>query len=334
MASPGALWGSPRIPWDWKVNIAFSHLLGTSPRTRQAHEDHINADEQITSPMRSLYPTMLHEMHANAPGFDSPAKQLGWRQYEADERFHSLWVSDAPNPLAGPVLQTLISQLEARGLGLRGFRDLQDIIRNYRAVCGLPTTFRRIAVPLVDWLMMTDNERISSAIVLTLRMLADYHRSALVPYHVSIMRSVLTARKHYASTQFVIYGISELTEQIVEACDPETLLGEVVSMLQAISDPEYADTIVMGLSVAAKLVHRLKQITSQSIIERTGSYAASCVSDDKCTEVRESGIKLATELSVWVTEEAFWKIFAGIHGGTKGLLEYYVEKLKRELQED
>ena len=105
-------------------------------------------------------------------------------------------------------------------------------------------------------------------------------------------------------------------------------------MLQAISEPEAVETIVMGLLVAADLVHRLKQITSQSIIERTGSYAASCLSSDKPTEIRESGIKLATELSVWVTEEAFWKIFAQVHEGTKGLLRYYLEKLKRELQEE
>ncbi len=350
---------SPRAINSRKENLSFKSQYAHEPRPLKVYEDPVNE----LSNGHSYPPPLLHNLRAldelpvnestkNRQALDhlllaeepqTPEYHQKWLALEAAERRRISASENIENPrMARKILDSGIERIRARTLDVHGFRKLQALIRTARdSIWEDGYKFDELITPLMEYLESPDNEAalrsgkaqdLKTQGLVTVRLLLQHQPKHFSGYYSRALTAVLTARKHYNSTSYIVCGLEETAESVVQECDPPLCVESIMDLLaeQDTADAAETKTISMALYVLAGLLHRGQEENSTMRLTshqefKLGSTAARFLADTN-PDIRRAVIEFVLEFHDTVDHDRFWELVAGGRDDHRSLITYYLAR--------
>ena len=307
---------------------------------------------------RSHTPKPLGELPVNEPsnqlrlGFDhqsstesrpSSDSHKKWLAMEAAEKRRTNASENIDDPqVAKKIFESGIDRVQSRTLDVHGFRKLQSLIRTSADIIWKDgCRFDQLLLPLLKYLE-TPNDELSprsgkaqdlkTQVLVTVRLMLQYQpKQSLINYPRTLC-AVIVARKYCYPTSYIISGLDETAERIVDLCDPEPCIDSVLDLL----DNERAQnaktgTTSFGLHMLADLLRRGRNGKDTRFLlageqeERMGSMGMEFLADTE-PEIRQAVMEMLVELHDSVDEESFWGLLAGARDDRRSLVTYYLAR--------
>lgn len=223
---------------------------------------------------------VLEELPINEPATYQPPR-IGPLFAEVTDKsgYHKNWkeqvkvegrsVSDRnDNPyLMRRILASGITRLRAGTLDVHGFRRLQGLIRDSEDVWDEGVKFDELLELLLETLESPNRndsiatnaraqDQLKAQVLMTIRLLLRREVKYFSTYYPRALTALISARKHHISTSHIVSGLEEVSEMIVEKCDPIECISSVLDLLETDILRTY-QTIYMALHALSGLLQRM-----------------------------------------------------------------------------
>lgn len=251
-----------------------------------------------------------------------------------------------PDPSASPdksrqnsrLLESGVTRVKARTLDVHGFRKLQSLIRDNKAVL-TGDKFEALLLGLFDFLQDplegTAPERaqdVKSQILGTIKLLLKKERFNFQPYVSTGLEALLKARSAYDARTYIVSGLELLADELVVLGDASELVMTLTKFLSQADDstPEGCRALSMGTHALKQLLEgKTGYVPSETELTNLGSLQGRClVSAD--SGVRRDAVQLCVAMHARVGEGEFWRVMGGLGEDPKNLITYYIVKRQRE----
>ncbi|KAK2066812.1 hypothetical protein P8C59_000596 [Phyllachora maydis] len=313
------------------------HLTPT--KTVQVYEDPVT-EEGRTTPNPEFTGSVLEDKAVN-----EAAAQV---QHPTEENGIITSPPSSPERMKQNVrlLESGIAKVRAQSLDVHGFRKLQSIIRDNKAVFTddtfkalLTGLFAYLECPLVQ-LTPEKSQDVKAQILATIRLLRKKLCDNFQPHVSAGLESLLRARAVYDSRTHIVAGLELLADELValgDASDMALVLSRATADLAADSDDARGRrSLSMGLHVLKELVDTRGGdepgafVLSDEELATMAALAARCL-DAADSGVRMDAVQLCVALHARVGGARFWAALQGVKDDPKNLITYYIAKRQREV---
>jgi len=238
------------------------------------------------------------------------------------------------------LLDSGITRVRAKTLDVHGFRKLQSLIRDNKAIFTddkfsalLAGLFQYLEDPL-SALTPEKAQDVKAQILATVKLLLKKERENFQPHVARGLECLIITRSAYDARTHIVAALEILSEELVTLGDASELAMAITKLLGNIQDSS-----VQGCRGLSMGLHMLKES-----LERRASYTPSdtelahlAALETRCLESADSGVRMdAVELCVAmhakVGESRFWGSLKGVKDDPKSLITYYIVKRQRDMQ--
>ncbi|KAF9870057.1 hypothetical protein CkaCkLH20_12416 [Colletotrichum karsti] len=236
------------------------------------------------------------------------------------------------------LLESGVTRVKAKSLDVHGFRKLQSIIRDGKAVFTdekfealLRGLFEYLEAPL-DNLAPERVQDVKAQILATIKLLLKKERDNFQPHVSRGLESLVETRSAYDSRVRIVSGLELLAEELVALGDPPEIVVVMAKLLQG-----KQDNSVEGSRCLATGLHVLKELLDKrtGFVPSEGELAQLAALAGRCLESADSGVRMgAVQLCVAlhsrIGDGPFWDLLKGAKDDPKNLITYYIAKKQRE----
>lgn len=265
-------------------NIRATSLMKETNAKLRVYEDPSGEGLDTTIAPTSTRPSaklnVLEELPINEPAAYQPPRIGPLLADETDKSgYHKDWKEQVKvegrfigdkndNPyLMRRILASGITRLRAGTLDVHGFRRLQGLIRDREDVWEGGAKFDELLELLLETLESPNRndsiatnaraqDQLKAQVLMTIRLLLRREVKYLSTYYARALTALISARKHHVSTSHIVSGLEEVSELIVEKCEPIECIEAVMDLLETDILRTY-QTIYMALYVLAGLLQRM-----------------------------------------------------------------------------
>lgn len=223
---------------------------------------------------------VLEELPINEPAAYQPPRIGPLLAEETDKSgYHKDWKEQVKvesrsigdkndNPyLMRRILASGITRLRAGTLDVHGFRRLQGLIRDREDVWEEGVKFDELLELLLETLESPNRndsiapnaraqDQLKAQVLMTIRLLLRRDVKYFSTYYPRALTALISARKHHVSTSHIVSGLEEVSEMVVEKCEPIECIDAVLDLLETDILRTY-QTIYMALYALAGLLQRM-----------------------------------------------------------------------------
>ncbi|TDZ51826.1 Protein STU1 [Colletotrichum trifolii] len=236
------------------------------------------------------------------------------------------------------LLDSGVTRVKAKSLDVHGFRKLQSIIRDNKAVFTdekfealLRGLFEYLEAPLAN-LAPEKVQDVKAQILATIKLLLKKERDNFQPHVSRGLESLVATRSAYDSRVRIVSGLELLAEELVGLGDPPEIIVVMTKLLRG-----KEDTSVEGSRCLATGLHVLKELLDKrtGFMPSGGELAQLAALAGRCLESSDSGVRMgAVQLCVAlhsrIGDGPFWELIKGAKNDPKNLITYYIAKKQRE----
>ncbi|EFQ33208.1 hypothetical protein CGRA01v4_08742 [Colletotrichum graminicola] len=236
------------------------------------------------------------------------------------------------------LLESGVTRVKAKSLDVHGFRKLQTIIKDNKAVfsdekfeallCGL---FEYLEAPL-ESLAPERVQDVKAQILATIKLLLKRERDNFQPHVSRGLESLVATRSAYDARTRIVSGLELLAEELVALGDPHEIVVVMVKLLQSKQDSsiEGSRCLATGLHVLKELLDKRTGFTpSEGELAQLGGLAGRCI-ESTDSGVRMGAVQLCVALHSRIGDGPFWELIKGAKDDPKNLITYYIAKKQRE----
>ncbi|KAK1596331.1 clasp N terminal-domain-containing protein [Colletotrichum navitas] len=236
------------------------------------------------------------------------------------------------------LLDSGVTRVKAKSLDVHGFRKLQTIIKDNKAVftdekfeallCGL---FEYLEAPLEN-LAPERVQDVKAQILATIKLLLKKERDNFQPHVSRGLESLVATRSAYDARTRIVSGLELLAEELVALGDPHEIVVVMVKLLQSKQDSsiEGSRCLATGLHVLKELLDKRTGFTaSEGELAQMGGLAGRCI-ESTDSGVRMGAVQLCVALHSRIGDGPFWELIKGAKDDPKNLITYYIAKKQRE----
>ncbi|KAF6815443.1 heat repeat containing protein [Colletotrichum sojae] len=236
------------------------------------------------------------------------------------------------------LLDSGVARVKAKSLDVHGFRKLQSIIRDNKAVFTddkfealLRGLFEYLEAPLAN-LTPEKVQDVKAQILATIKLLLKKERDNFQPHVSRGLESLVATRSAYDSRTRIVSGLELLAEELVGLGDPPEIVVVMTKLLQGKQDDsvEGSRCLATGLHVLKELLDkRTGFVPSESELAQLGGLAGRCL-ESTDSGVRMGAVQLCVALHTRIGDGPFWELIKGAKDDPKNLITYYIAKKQRE----
>ncbi|KAL2023379.1 hypothetical protein VTK56DRAFT_2736 [Thermocarpiscus australiensis] len=254
------------------------------------------------------------------------------------------------------LLDSGISKVQQKSLDVHGFRKLQGIIRDSKAVLTddkfdalVSGLFEFLESPLTQ-LPPEKAQDVKTQILATLKLLLKRMRDSFHPHVSRGLESLVRARATFGGRTHVVSGLELLASELAALGDASEIVLVLARLLAAMmsdadggnnnynnTDPAAAAatttgrSVSMGLHVLAEMMDaRGRAFTpSEAELGALAALAARCL-ESADSAVRMDAVLLCVALHARVGDARFWEALRGVRDDPKSLITYYIVRRQRE----
>jgi CLIP-associating protein 1/2 len=236
------------------------------------------------------------------------------------------------------LLDSGIAKIKAKSLDVHGFRKLQGMIRDNKAVWGddkfdvlLLGLFEYLEAPLAS-LTPEKVQDVKAQILATIKLMYRKDREAFRAHVPKGLESLLATRSCYDARAHIVSGLELLADELVTLADPKKTTDSITAQLRGEQMTlEGCRTLSMGLHVLKELIDVKKDfVPSEKEISEVCKLATGCLESSE-SGVRMDAVQLCVSLHARVGENRFWTSLGGVRDDPKSLITYYIVKRQREV---
>ena len=235
------------------------------------------------------------------------------------------------------LLDSAITKIKAKLLDVHGFRKLQGMIRDNKAMWSgdrfdllLLGLFEYLEAPLAS--MTADKvQDVKAQILATIKLMYKKDREAFRPYVSRGLQSILATRSSYDSRSHIVSGLELLAGELIIMSSASDSIGIITTRLRGESmSVEGCRSLSMGLHVLREVLEVKKDfIPSDTEIDDQRELATRCLESSE-SGVRSDAVQLCVSMHARLGESKFWETFGRVKDDPKSLITYYVVKRQRE----
>jgi CLIP-associating protein 1/2 len=235
------------------------------------------------------------------------------------------------------LLESGITRVKARTLDVHGFRKLQSLIRDHKALI-TDEKFDALVVGLFEYLespleSLTPEkiQDVKAQILATIKALLKKYRDNFQPHVSRGLESLLAARAGYDARTHIVSGLELLADELVPLGDASEITITMTRRLGTL-DPDTLGgrSLSMGLHILKQLIDtRAAFVPNEKEIQDLSGLASHCL-DSKESGVRMDAVQLCVALHARIGEATFWDSMKSVKDDPKSLITYYVVKRQRE----
>lgn len=165
------------------------------------------------------------------------------------------------------ILASGITRLRAGTLDVHGFRRLQGLIRDRGDIWEEGVKFDELLELLLETLESPNRndsiapnaraqDQLKAQVLMTIRLLLRKDVKYFSKHYPRALTALISARTHHVSTSHIVSGLEEVSEMIVEKCEPIQCIEAVLDLLETDILRTY-QTIYMALYALAGLLQRV-----------------------------------------------------------------------------
>ncbi|KAF6843503.1 heat repeat containing protein [Colletotrichum musicola] len=236
------------------------------------------------------------------------------------------------------LLDSGVTRVKAKSLDVHGFRKLQSIIRDNKAVFTddkfealLRGLFEYLEAPLAN-LAPEKVQDVKAQILATIKLLLKKERDNFQPHVSRGLESLVATRSAYDSRTRIVSGLELLAEELVGLGDPPEIVVVMTKLLQGKQDDsvEGSRCLATGLHVLKELLDkRTGFVPSESELAQLAGLAGRCL-ESTDSGVRMGAVQLCVALHTRIGDGPFWELIKGAKDDPKNLITYYIAKKQRE----
>ncbi|OHE94680.1 hypothetical protein CORC01_09989 [Colletotrichum orchidophilum] len=236
------------------------------------------------------------------------------------------------------LLDSGVTRVKAKSLDVHGFRKLQSIIRDNKAVFTdekfealLRGLFEYLESPL-ETLAPERVQDVKAQILATIKLLLKKERENFQPHVSRGLESLVATRSAYDSRTRIVSGLELLAEELVALGDPPEIVVVMTKLLQSKQDTtiEGSRCLATGLHVLKELLDKRTGFTpSDNELAQLAGLAGRCL-ESTDSGVRMGAVQLCVALHSRIGDVPFWELIKGAKDDPKNLITYYITKHQRE----
>ncbi|KAI0132140.1 clasp N terminal-domain-containing protein [Xylariales sp. AK1849] len=235
------------------------------------------------------------------------------------------------------LLDSGIKRVQAQSFDVHGFRRLQSLIRDNKALFTddkfdtlLVGLFEYLESPL-DTLAPEKIQDVKAQILATIKLLLKKARDNFQPHISRGLEALLATRAGYDARNHIVSGLELLADELVTIGDAATITVSMTRRLETIdTDTSGCRSLSMGLHILKQLIDtRLSFTPNESELTGLANLASRCL-ESKESAVRMDAVQLCVALHARMGEQVFWETMKGVKDDPKSLITYYVVKRQRE----
>lgn len=308
----------------------------TPAKTLQVYEDPFVESDATPKAATTVTGPVLEDKPVNENA--APARAATPENQEQPAPAADLAASPDKTRQTSRLLESGITRIKARTLDVHGFRKLQSLIRDNKAVL-TSEKFEALLLGLFGFLQDplegTAPERaqdVKSQILGTIKLLLKKERSSFQPFVSAGLEALLQARSAHDARTYIVSGLELLADELVTLGDASELVMTLTAFLARADDgaPEGCRALSMGTHALRQLLEgKAGYVPSETELGNLAALQARClVSAD--SGVRRDAVQLCVAMHSRVGEGEFWRVMAGLGEDPKNLITYYIVKKQRE----
>ena len=312
------------------------------PRTKKTALEELPLNGPIPGDYRDYgsppYMSDVSPLHDIAPPTIENSRRK-WSKIALTEKRRSISPRSKDPTRARDMIEKGLCKIRAKAIDVHGYRKLQGLILYHDAIFKDEGKYDEMLLALVDELESTVEVRRDSSvrpldmktqILVTLRLMFDHNGMYFAAYYPRVMTALITARKQYESSNYIVSGLEELADDIIRVCNPPDVMDAILDLLETEEkDPAGYRAIRMGVFAMTGLLRRFNRrnlTLPASDIERLGRYAHKSIRDEN-SNLRRCVIQFCVQLRELVEpEDAFWAMINTPYEDFRPLLTYYLTR--------
>lgn len=239
------------------------------------------------------------------------------------------------------LLDSGISKVKQMSLDVHGFRKLQGVVRDNKAVF-TDDKFDVLLIGLFEFLEapMTESQippekvqDVRAQILATIKLLLKKMRDNFQPHVSRGLESLLRARAGYDARTHIVSGLELLADELVTLGDASEMTLVLSRMLGAmdVDNPAGFRSLSMGLHVLKQMIEATAQfVPSDTELATLAQLSSRCL-ESRESAVRMDAVQLCVALHARVGDARFWEVMQGVRDDPKSLITYYIVKRQREM---
>lgn len=323
--------------------------ISSPPKPVVVIVDDVSSPETPSRPLQVYEDPFTDDQATPKPTFTGPVLEDKPVNEDAGNLLRQDAENDgARNPVFSPekskqnsrLLDSGISKVKQKTLDVHGFRKLQGIIRDNKAVFTddkfdslLTGLFGFLESPLAQ-LTAEKAQDVKAQVLATIKLLLKRMRDNFQPHVSRGLESMLRSRANYDGRTHMVSGLELLADELVTLGDASEITVVLTRMLSGTdaADAPGSRPLSMGLHVLKEMVDAKPAfMPSDAELGSLSGLALRCL-DSPESGVRMDAVQLCVALHARVGEQLFWEAMRGIKDDPKNLITYYIVKRQREGQ--
>lgn len=307
--------------------------LVTPLKAMKVYEDPFSNSEDQTTPRPTVNAPVLEEVPVN-----EDASNLARNGTPTSAAAKAPPMSPERSKQNSRLLDSGINKIKAKTLDVHGFRKLQGMIRDNKAVW-TDNKFDVLVLGLFEFLeaplatLTPDKvQDVKAQILATINLVYKKDRDSFVPHVSRGLESILVTRSCYDARAHIVSGLELLADELVTLADPKKTVDALITQL---NDEQMT---LEGCRVLSMGLHMLKELLdakadfkpSDEEVEGMCRLATRCL-DSSESGVRMDAVQLCVGLHSRLGDTEFWNVLGGVREDPKSLITYYIVKKQREV---
>jgi len=311
------------------ADASDNEIVTTPAKGLKVYEDPFSSTDDPTTPRPVVSAPILEEVPIN-----EDAANIARSEQAMDDS-----TSMSPERLKqnSRLLDSGIAKIKAKSLDVHGFRKLQGMIRDNKAMWSgdrfdvlLLGLLEYLEAPLVS--MAADKVHdVKAQILATIKLMYKKDRDAFQSHVSRGLQSILATRSSYESRSHIVSGLELLAEELITLASASQTIGTITTRLKdECMSVEGCRSLSMGLHVLKEVLEVKKDfMPSEGEIENMRELATRCLESSE-SGVRSDAVQLCVSMHTRIGEAKFWETFRSVKDDPKSLITYYVVKKQRE----
>ncbi|KAI9645381.1 suppressor of tub2 mutation [Ciborinia camelliae] len=303
----------------------------------KVYEDPFSSTDDTTTSRPTVTSSVLEEVPVNEDAMNLARTDIG----EFDGAGANI-APMSPDKLkqSTKLLDSGITKIKSKSLDVHGFRKLQVMIRDNKAVWGdgrfsalLLGLFEYLEEPLAN-LSPAKVQDVKAQILATIKVMYKNYRESFRPHIAKGFQSILVARSCYDARSHIVSGLELLADELVTLADPKDTISTILSSLSIEEmSLEGCRKLSMGLHILKQTLDSKTEVELEDVeIDNILGLAAKCL-ESKESGVRLDAVVLCVSTHARIGEARFWSGIGGrVSGDPKSLITYYIVKRQREVE--
>jgi CLIP-associating protein 1/2 len=302
-------------------------------KSLKVYEDPFSNTDDQSTPRPTVNAPVLEEVAVN-----EDASNLARNAAPASDASKAVPLSPERSKQNSRLLDSGINKIKAKTLDVHGFRKLQGMIRDNKAVWSdnkfdvlVLGLFEFLEAPLTS-LTPDKVQDVKAQILATINLMYKKDRDSFVPHVSRGLESILVTRSCYDARAHIVSGLELLADELVTLAEPAKTVGALLTQL---GDKQMT---LEGCRVLSMGLHMLKELLDAKTDFKPSAdeVAGMCTLATRCLDSVESGVRLeAVQLCVSLHSRLgdgeFWAVMGGVRDDPKSLITYYIVKKQREV---